>query len=353
MDRSQLWAASTRAARTHSRAITAGRRTIIGSGSVRRGAPALAVGLAALLALGACAADTPEDSEASLDLQAELATGPEPCAPDTEPPAATSRPPASTLALPTTVETPKVAPWFKVYRPKDLRAAGGPAPVVVWANGGCFRSSFSWVPLYERWASAGFIVLALDAAPGVGQLGTTGKKQHAALIDWILKQNETQGSPYFGAVDAKRVVAAGNSCGGVTALQVTAQDPRVAAVFVLSGSSALGAANKDVMGAIKVPVGYVVGGPQDIAGANAVKDYELLGAGIPAMIVSRSTGDHVTVSTNAMILPEVAKISLDWMDLALYGTPQAAATLSSETVCSGCQPGMWKRTSKNLESLAR
>ena len=82
-------------------------------------------------------------------------------------------------------------------------------------------------------------------------------------------------------------------------------------------------------------------------------DYDLLGAGIPAMIVSRSTGDHRTVSTTPAILAEEAKISLDWLDLALYGTPEAAKTLQSETVCTGCQTGIWKLKSKNLASLQR
>ena len=123
------------------------------------------------------------------------------------------------------------------------------------------------------------------------------------------------------------------------------------AVFVLSGSSAVGSANLSVIDAITVPVGYVVGGSEDIAGANATSDYDALADGIPAMIVSRSSGDHVTVSTDTMILPQVAEIALNWMDLALYGTAEAAGALTSDTVCSGCQAGVWTLKAKNLEKL--
>lgn len=296
------------------------------------------------LSLSACAADSSDDANGELAEQAAV-----------ECPTPGTRPPAATLNFPVTEEFPKLDPGFKIHRPTDLTVTGEKLPVVVWANGGCFRSSFTWKPLYQRWAAAGFVVLALDAKPGDfwGELGTASKEDQGKLIDWILKQNETQGSPYFGRIDTKRVVAAGNSCGGVTSLQLAARDPRVAAVFVLSGSSAVGAVDQNAMKAIKVPVGYIVGGKEDIAGANATGDYAALTAGVPALIVRRSTGDHITVSTTPEILAEEAKMSLDWLDLALYGTPSALATLRSPTVCTGCQAGIWSIESKNLETLTR
>lgn len=113
-------------------------------------------------------------------------------------------------------------------RPKDLKATGKPLPVIAWANGGCFRAEFPWQPLFDKWAGGGFIVLALSASPGLGPLGQSNVANQRALIDWALKQNETPDSPYFGAIDTKRVIAAGNSCGGVTALGLAAEDPRVA-----------------------------------------------------------------------------------------------------------------------------
>jgi predicted dienelactone hydrolase len=267
--------------------------------------------------------------------------------------ASSARTPLASLAFPTTKETPGVAPWFNVYRPTNLDAKGAPLPVVVWANGGCFRSDFTWAPLYEKWASAGFVVLALNESAQAGALTQTTVKDHGGLIDWVVKQNETAGSPYFGKLDTKRVVAAGNSCGGITALGLAAQDKRVASVFVLSGSSFFFGADAKVMNKITVPIGYVVGGKEDIAGANATADYDILRSDIPAMIVSRSSGDHVKVSTDPTILPEVAKISLDWLDLALYGTPAAATTLTSSTVCTGCQAGTWTLKSKNLAKLSK
>jgi predicted dienelactone hydrolase len=251
------------------------------------------------------------------------------------------------------MESGGVEPWFNVYRPTDLSATGQPLPIIVWANGGCFRSDFTWAQLFNRWAAAGFVVLALTESPTEGALVQTTVAHQGQLIDWALKQAEMQGGKYAGKLDTKRIVAAGNSCGGITALGLAAKDKRATAVFVLSGSSAFSGADLTVMNAITVPVGYVVGGSQDIAGANASADYDALKAEIPAMIVSRSSGDHMTVSTDMTVLDDVAEIAVNWMDLALYGTKQAAEALSAPSVCSICEAGMWKLKSKNLEKLQK
>jgi hypothetical protein len=260
-------------------------------------------------------------------------------------PGAPARTPAVDISLETTMENPNAAPWFNVYRPTDLSATGAPLPVVVWANGGCVRSDFSWAPLFERWAKGGFVVLALAEAPDGSFM--TGVPEHGALIDWALERAD-----YADMLDSERIVAAGNSCGGVTALGLAAEDSRVAAVFVLSGSSALAASDGNVMGAITAPIGYVVGGmSEDIASPNAHADFDLMADGIAGMIVNRSSGDHFTVSTDTTVLPQVAEIALNWMDLALYGTPGAFDTLTSTDVCAVCDSGMWMLKSKHLDTL--
>jgi hypothetical protein len=129
-------------------------------------------------------------------------------------------------------------------------------------------------------------------------------------------------------------------------------DDRVTAVFVLSGSSAVGATDATVMGAISVPVGYIECGPEDISRAAAGADYAALTDGIPAMIVARSSGDHLTISSgDQTIVAREAEMSLHWMDLALYGTREAYDALTSQTICTGCEPGLWTLTSRNLEAL--
>ena len=71
------------------------------------------------------------------------------------------------------------------------------------------------------------------------------------------------------------------------------------------------------------------------------------------MIVNRSSGDHITVSTDTTVLPQVAEIALDWMDLALYGTHEAADALTSANVCASCGADMWMLKEKHLATLRR
>jgi dienelactone hydrolase len=251
-----------------------------------------------------------------------------------------------------------------VHRPIELRKPGFLLPVVLWANGGCFRSDFTWAPLFERWASAGFVVLSLTDKTGAGggggnildQLGAilagqTTANDHRALIDWVVAQNES--GPYQGLLDLEKIVIAGNSCGGVTAMEAAAQDDRIAAVFVLSGSSAVGSVNKEVVNAIHVPVGFIVGGEQDIAGPNALGDFEALSEGVAGLLVRRYEGDHVTVSTDPGIAPKIAEIALDWMDLALYGRREAYDRLTADNVCDSCAAAEWSIMDKALESLVK
>ena len=272
--------------------------------------------------------------------------------PDADDDAATPmRPPSTELMLEVTVENPEVEPYFNIYRPADMQAAidatGGPLPVVVWARGGCFRADFAWAALLERWAAAGYVVLGLTPGPDASVPGTTTAVEHGQLIDWAEEQTD-----FPEMLDLDRVVATGNSCGGVTALEMTSMDDRVASVFVLSGSSAIGAANTAVMAGVTVPVGFVVGSAtEDIAAGPAQMDYDLLANGIAGMLVNRTTGDHVLVSTGEAVLPEVAEIALNWMDLTLYGTPEAAAALESADVCDACTPGDWNLKAKHWDSL--
>lgn len=266
------------------------------------------------------------------------------------------RAPLTSLMYPIAQEKVSDAPVFHITRPMDLAQPGGLLPVIAWANGGCFRSDFPWQPLFDRWAGAGFVVLSLTGSGSdddiASMLDATSDAEHIALIDWVAKANES--GPYAGMLDVGRIALAGNSCGGVTALQATAKDDRVAAVFVLSGSSEVGSVNTEVMAAIKVPVGYVTGSPdEDVAAPNAADDYEALGDGIAAMLVQRTSGDHLTVSTDEQVLPEDAEIALNWLDLALYGTKQAHDTLTSPNVCEHCTPDVWTFKAKNLETLVK
>jgi endo-1,4-beta-xylanase len=176
------------------------------------------------------------------------------------------------------MESPGVAPFFNVWRPTDLSAIDGKLPALVWNNGACSRNDGVFKPLFDQWSSGGYFVVSLTS--GGGSSSTTIEDQQG-LIDWVVEQAEMPGGPYEGKLDLDRIVAGGNSCGGITSLGLASMDERVAAVFVLSGSSGFGGADQTVIDGVQVPVAYVVGGEEDIARANAEADYEAFAAGLP------------------------------------------------------------------------
>jgi hypothetical protein len=105
-----------------------------------------------------------------------------------------------------------------------------------------------------------------------------------------------------------------------------------------------------VVSRVTVPLGYAVGGDEDIAKANAVRDLAALTPGVPGYLASRATGDHVTISTNRDILVEDAEIGINFLDLALNGNPSALDALRTNP-CWSCAPGLWSVTAQDLESL--
>jgi hypothetical protein len=262
-----------------------------------------------------------------------------------------TRPLASTLKLPTMKENHAVAPFFNIWRPTDLTKIEGKLPIFVWNNGACSRNDAVFKPLFDKWASGGWIVLSLTS--GGGGSSTT-QADHKALVDWVFAEAAKTDSPYKDKLDLDHVTAGGNSCGGITALGLAAADKRVTGIWVLSGSSGMGGANTMVTNAIKIPVAFMCGGTDDIARANLEADYAAFGAGIPAMMVERSSGDHLTLSNlSGDIGGQAAEVSLNWLDLTTYGLQGALDALNSPTVCTGCMSGLWKMTSKNLETLVK
>ena len=260
-------------------------------------------------------------------------------------------------SLPITKETSPDLPGHNIYRPTDMEATGVPLPIITWANGGCVRYDATWTILFERWASAGFFVITIAQPPtGDTQAGSAGgatADDQGAAIDWAFRVNESPESSYAGKLDANRVVAAGNSCGGITSLVLAGRDTRISSVFVLSGSSVGPSATRDaaaaVMSKVSVPVGFVVGGPEDIASSQADQDYDLLADGLAGMVAKRSTGDHRTVSTDPGMLSDAAGIALNWMNASLFGDREAMETPRG-TPCSSCAAGLWSVRTKHLST---
>jgi dienelactone hydrolase len=184
-------------------------------------------------------------------------------------------------------------------------------PVIVWGEGGCYKTGTFYQPYLTEIASHGYLVLANGPPVGgppktvadMGKLMTLGQNKISDLqasIDWALKGN---GSKY-GNIDTTRIGAGGQSCGGTEALSISYHNDAVKLTFVVN-SGALNPRSRVWLKELKYPVAYFNGGPKDIAYKNAssrsmsgecltyfqgVDDYEAYPPTVPVLLANLDTG---------------------------------------------------------------
>jgi dienelactone hydrolase len=141
-------------------------------------------------------------------------------------------------------------PTHTIYRPKDMAAGGGQKlPVIAWGNGACVNIGNRFRSFLTEIASHGYVILAVgpvgpasfEAAPmtnpPVARPGETvtvpssapPDTRSAQLIDalnWIIGENGRPASRYYRKLDTAKIAIMGQSCGGVQAIEASA-DPRV------------------------------------------------------------------------------------------------------------------------------
>jgi predicted alpha/beta-hydrolase family hydrolase len=252
---------------------------------------------------------------------------------------------------------------FNVYRPRDLMQRRTPAPVIAWGNGGCMKFDFLSLTLVERWAAAGYVVITYNdpeamkgGMPDMALLSAMVDAQTAAqirMLDWAEQANGKRGR-YAGKLDTSRMVLAGNSCGGITAIKASWQDKRAKSLFILSGSANVPGTPDEKRKAdaarIALPAMYIVGGNEDLARAPVRIEWAAMRPHLAAVLVERSSGDHPTVSNDPVIQLDEAAIGLNWFRATLYGDRAAARELAAKG-CAKCDPKVWAVRSRNLPGV--
>ena len=285
-------------------------------------------------------------------------------------PAAAMQPPGSSTApdTPGTGAYPAIKEEIPalsrnvVYRPANLAAMGSQKlGVVAWGNGGCSNDAASTRFHLLELASHGYLVIAsgrILSGPGAPPpSGTrlpfpqTVPEDLTAAIDWALAENSRQGSPYFGRIDPKQVTVAGFSCGGLQAALV-AKDPRVATLIMQNTGTYEG--ERSTMPGLKVPkstlktyhtpVLYIIGGPTDVAYANAMDDFKLIDH-VPVAMANLPVGHGGTYhEPNG---GAAAQVAVDWLNWQLRGDAKAAARFVGEK-CGLCTDPKWTLERKNF-----
>lgn len=273
---------------------------------------------------------------------------------------------------PATKETDIGLPDHVVYRPANLGGLHGKRlGVLLWGNGGCSADGAGARFHLSEIASHGYIVIApgrILSGPGAANVpprqdrapdpatrqlppvATTARDLLSGL-DWILAENNRQGSPYQGLIDPDQIAVAGHSCGGLQALQVAA-DPRIKAVIInnsgvfTDGSSPIPGitVDKAMLRSIHSPILYVMGGKGDIAWPNGTDDFARIN-GVPAVLIDGNVGHGGTFG--APNGGDVARFSVAWLNWRLRGDERAGRMFKGAD-CSLCNDPTWRIERKGL-----
>ena len=255
-------------------------------------------------------------------------------------------------AYPAVLEEDAGLPEHVVYRPENLAAVkDGALGVYVFGNGGCSTDGTSSRNHLLEIASQGYLVIAPGIIPSAhpqpanaaptqsGQLrAPTAPESLTDAIDWAVRENTREGSPYYHRLAPGKIAASGWSCGGLQAIAI-AKDPRIATVIVMNsgvfneGNPIAGLkVDKSMLADLHGSVLYVMGGPSDIAYANGRDDYGRI-SHIPAAYVDIPVGHGGTyMEPNGGIGAEIVTAWLNWR----LKDDQAAAGKFQGEACGYC-----------------
>lgn len=220
-------------------------------------------------------------------------------------------------------------PEFVVYRPDNLKKAraGGNLPVLIFANGGCNDTSFPYERALSEIASHGYIVIALGAMQRSlddRPLKKTTNSMMIQAIDWISVQNNKPSSAYLDNVSTDDIAIGGQSCGGAQVLAV-ASDPRIKTYLMFNsgiGDMSMAQATKASLTQLHKPILYLVGGPSDVATANAELDYQRINH-VPVAFANHLTAGH-SGTYEEPYGGSFARMAVTWLDWQLKNKPANA-----------------------------
>lgn len=154
---------------------------------------------------------------------------------------------------------------FTIFYPSNLE---GNHPIITWGNGTA-APTMVYRPLLNHLASWGFVVIASDSVM------TQNGDDLIAGIDYLIDQNETPRSDFYGMLDTDHIGTTGHSQGGGGAINA-ATDSRVTCSVPIAPSPGS-------IGQVDGPVFLVAGRTDSIVSASLVR----------ATSYSRATGPTV------------------------------------------------------------
>lgn len=233
-----------------------------------------------------------------------------------------------------------------IYHPKDLAPNGAKNPIVGWMSGG--GTDHTLYPLLPLLATHGFVVVAPDVIPGIGEEANLGK-QIIEGIDWAIAENAREGSTFFQKLDTSKLASAGYSMGSLATFQIAADERLTTTVHISGGNMApepirnLRAPAAFLCGIATPDCGDILSSACDIAAANC--DVDFTSATTPVFYGNFSSG-HLGILTppfQEQIQTEVVA----WLRWQLMGDASIKPRFVGEQ-CGVCMDDRWKVQQKNL-----
>jgi len=272
--------------------------------------------------------------------------------------------PSGTGRWPAVAEVRADLPGYTVYHPATLPNAA--LPLVVWGNGACRDNGLGHAQFLREIASHGYYVVSLGYAraeraverglkipanlpPPTRIDDETHVEQMTAAMDWA----QHPPADLKGHVDAKRIAVMGHSCGGLQAITVSA-DPRITTSLIFDSGVYIKPlptnrsgvhVTKDDLAKIHGPIAYFIGGPTDIAYANAMDDFARLKG--PRFLGQLPIGHMGTFWEDANG-GEWARAASAWLDWQLKGDAKAAAAFRGPD-CRLCHAPGWSVDNSKLQ----
>lgn len=237
-------------------------------------------------------------------------------------------------------------PGFTIYRPGDIQSASkveGALPVVLFGNGGCYRSSQPYAKFLTEIASHGYVLMAvgewriehdpdeakvweLDDEKSTLKINDAKSLVNTAL-NWLEKENQRAGSDFYQTVNTHNVAAMGYSCGGIQALIMgTLGDKRIKTVVgmntgaFIDGGPLNGMITKDDLQKLTTPIIYMLGGEKDDAAPNGRDDFKRINH-VPVVLATYPSVGH-TATYQDHQGGAFGQMARTWLDYQLKGKEQ-------------------------------
>lgn len=237
-------------------------------------------------------------------------------------------------------------PGFTIYRPGDIQSASkveGALPVVLFGNGGCYRSSQPYAKFLTEIASYGYVLMAvgewrIEHDPDEAKVWelddekSTLKTNDAkslvnTALNWLEKENQRAGSEFYQTVNTHNVAALGYSCGGIQALIMgTLGDKRIKTVVgmntgaFIDGGPLNGMITKDDLQKLTTPIIYMLGGEKDDAAPNGRDDFKRINH-VPVVLATYPSVGH-TATYQDHQGGAFGQMARTWLDYQLKGKKQ-------------------------------